>query len=110
MKMKNGPRCFFCNLKGHFKSDCNQFWGAVADAKHPCHQDLLSGEKTSQARLMNEADSRKKEVSQGTFTTKKVKTLLDDAIASKLEAVPANTPKVDYGLLALPHYRRFEKS
>ena len=33
--MKYGPRCFFCNLEGHFKSDCTQFWDAVADAKHP---------------------------------------------------------------------------
>ena len=23
--MKYGPRCFFCNLEGHFKSDCTQF-------------------------------------------------------------------------------------
>ena len=36
--MKYGPRCFFCNLEGHFKSDCTQFWDAVADGKHPRHQ------------------------------------------------------------------------
>ena len=23
---KFGPRCFFCNLESHFKSDCPQFW------------------------------------------------------------------------------------
>ena len=33
--MKYGPKYFFCNLKGHIKSDCTQFWDAVADAKHP---------------------------------------------------------------------------
>ena len=31
---KFGPRCFFCNLHRHFKSDCPQFWDAVADIKH----------------------------------------------------------------------------
>ena len=39
--MKYGPRCFFCNLEGHFKSDCTQFWVAVADAKHPRHVDRI---------------------------------------------------------------------
>ena len=49
---------------------------------------------------MNEAVSRKKEVTQGTFTTKKVKTLPDDAIASRLEAESASALKLDYGLAA----------
>ena len=35
---KFDPRCFFCNLEGHFKSDCSQFWDAVADIKHPRHE------------------------------------------------------------------------
>ena len=34
--IRYGPRCFFCNLEGHFKSDCTQFWDALAHAKHPC--------------------------------------------------------------------------
>ena len=25
LKMKYGPRCFFCNLEGNLKSDCTQF-------------------------------------------------------------------------------------
>ena len=37
-----GPRCFFCNLEGHFKSDFPQFWDAVADIKHPRHEEALS--------------------------------------------------------------------
>ena len=41
--MKYGPRCFFCNLEGHFKSDCTQFWDAVADAKHPRHEEAPFG-------------------------------------------------------------------
>ena len=49
---------------------------------------------------MYEAQSRKKEMTQGTFTTKKAKTLPDDAIASIPEAAPASALKVDYGLAA----------
>ena len=41
--MKYGPRCFFCNLEGHFNSECTQFWDAVADAKHPRYEEALSG-------------------------------------------------------------------
>ena len=49
---------------------------------------------------MNEAESRKKEGSQDTFTSKNVKTLPDDAIALRLEATPTNALKVNYGLAA----------
>ena len=98
--MKYGPRCFFCNLEGHFKSDCTQFWGAVADAKHPRHEEALSGVKASRARLMNEAESRRKETIPSTFTTKKVKTLPDEVVASNLEAESSKPLKVDYGLAA----------
>ena len=48
---KFGPRRFFCNLEGHFKSDCPQFWDAMADIKHPGHEEALSGVKASKARL-----------------------------------------------------------
>ena len=41
--VKYGQMCFFCNLEGHFKSDCTHFWDAVADAKHPRHEEALSG-------------------------------------------------------------------
>ena len=98
--MKYGPRCFFCNLEGHFKSDCTQFWDAVADAKHPRHEEALSGVKASRARLMNEAESRRKETIPSTFTTKKVKTLPDEVVASNLEAESSSPLKVDYGLAA----------
>ena len=98
--MKYGPRCFFCNLEGHFKSDCTQFWYTVADAKHPCREEAFSRVKASRARLMNVVESRKKEVTSGTFTTKKGKTLPDEAIASSLEAESAGAFRVDYGLAA----------
>ena len=98
--MKYGPRYFFCNLEGHFTSDCTQFWDAVADAKHPRHEEALSGVKASRARLMNEAESRRKETAPSTFTTKKAKTLPDEVVASSLEAESASPLKIDYGLAA----------
>ena len=98
--MKYGPRCFFCNLEGHFKSDYIRFWDGVAIAKHPGHEEALSAVKAIRARLMNEAESRRKETTPSTFTTKKVKTLPNEAVASSLEAESAGPPKVDYGLAA----------
>ena len=100
LKMKYGPRCFFCKLERHFKSDCTQFWDAMADAKHPRHEEAFSGVKASRARLMNEAESRRKKATPSTFTVKKVKTLPDEVIASSLEAGSAGPLKVDYGLAA----------
>ena len=98
--MKYGPRCFFCNFERHFKSDCTQFWDAVADAKHPRQEEALLGIKASRARLMNEAESRRKETTPSTFTTKKVKTLPDEVVASNLEVESAGPLKVDYDLAA----------
>ena len=98
--MRYEPRCFFCNLDGHFKSDCTQLWDAVADANHPRHEEAFSRVKASRARLMNEAESRKKAVITDTFTTKKEKTLPDEAIALSLEAESTGALKVDYGLAA----------
>ena len=86
--MKYGPRCFSCNFEGHFKSDCTQFWDAVADAKHPRNEEALSGVKVNRARLMNEAESRRKETTPSTFTTKKVKTMkeVEQWVRSEMES------------------------
>ena len=55
---------------------------------------------------MNEAESRKKEVTTGTSTIKKVKTVPDEAIASSLEAESAGALKVNYGLAARTALKR----
>ena len=70
------------------------------DTKHPRHEDALSGVKTSRARLINEAESRRIETTPSTFATKKVETLPDEVITSSLEAESAGPLKVDYGLAA----------
>ena len=49
---------------------------------------------------MNEAESRRKETTPSTFTTKKVKTLTDEVVTSNLEAESASPLRVDYGLAA----------
>ena len=67
---KFGPRCFFCILEGRFKSDCPQFWDAVADIKHPRHEEALSDVKASKARLLSEAEAHRKEKQQELATKK----------------------------------------
>ena len=49
---------------------------------------------------MNEAESRRKEMTPSTFATKKVKTWPDEVVASNLEAESSSPLKVDYGLAA----------
>ena len=48
---KSAPKCFFCKLKSHFKSDCQQSWDAVADIKQPRQEEAFSVVKASQAQL-----------------------------------------------------------
>ena len=81
-----GPRSFFCNLEGHFKSNCPQLWDAVADIKHPRLEEALSGIKTSKSRLMSEAEARRKGRPQK-LATKKMQAVLEET--SELE------PKID---------------
>ena len=74
---KFGPRCFFCNLEDYFKSDYPQFWDTVADIKHPRHEEALSGVKASKARLLSEAEARRKEKPQE-LATKKMQAVTDE--------------------------------
>ena len=74
---KFGPKCFFSNLEGHFKSDCPQFWDSVADIKHPRHKEALWGVKASKARLLSEVEARRKEKPQE-LATKKMQSVTEE--------------------------------
>ena len=91
---KFGPRCFFCNLEGQFKSDCPQFWDAVADIKHPRREEALSSMKASKARLLSEAEARRKEKPQE-LTTEKVQAVTEE-IREPEPMIAVDDFKIDY--------------
>ena len=91
---KFGPRCFFCNLEGHFKSDCRQFWDAVADFKHPRHEDASSGVKANKARLLSRAEARRKEKPQA-LATKKMQAVTEE-IREPEPVIAVDDFKIDY--------------
>ena len=88
----------------------HSIWDAVADAKHPRHEQALLGVKASRARLMNEAESRRKETTPSTLTTKKLKNLPNEVVASSLVAESAGPLKVDYGLAARTALQNVQRS
>ena len=91
---KFGPRCFFCNLEGHFKSDCSQFWDAVADINHPRHEEALSGVKASKARLLSEAEARRKDKPQE-LAAKKMQAVTEETREPE-PVTAADDFKIDY--------------
>ena len=91
---KFGPRCFFCNLEGQYKSDCPQFWDAVAIIKHPRHEKALSGVKASKARLLSEAEARRKDRPQE-LATKKMQAVTEE-ICEPEPVAAADDFKIDY--------------
>ena len=91
---KFDPRCFFCNLEDHFKSDCPQFWDAVADIKHPRHEEALSGVKASKARLLSEAEARRKDKPQE-LATKKMQAVIEMTCEPE-PVTAADDFKIDY--------------
>ena len=93
-------------MEGHFKSGCPQFWYAVADIKHPRQEEALSGVKASKARLLSEAEVRRKEKPQE-LATKKMQAVTEETC--EMELVTAMDDfKIDYRAAARDALKRVQ--
>ena len=104
---KFGPRCFFCNLEGHFKSDFPQFWDAVADIKHPRHEEALSKVKASKARLLSETEARRKDKPQE-LATKKTRAVTEETCEPE-PGTGADAFNFDYRAAAMDALNRVQQ-
>ena len=106
---KFGPTCFFCKFEGHFKSDCQQFWDAVADFKHPRHEKALSGVKASKARarLLSEAEKRRKDKPHE-LATKKMQAVTEETREPE-PVTAADDFKIDYRAAARDALNRVQQ-
>ena len=96
----------FCNLEGHFKFDCPQFWDAVADINHPRHEEVLSGVKASKARLLSEAEASRKEKPEE-LATKKMQAVAEEVRDSE-PVTAADDFKIDYRAAATDALNRVQ--
>ena len=97
---------FFCNLEGHFKSDCPQIWDGVADIKHPRHEEALSDVKANKARLLSEAEARRKEKPQE-LALKKMQAVTEE-IREPVPVAAADDFKIDYRTAARDSLKRVQ--
>ena len=104
---KFGPRCFFCNLECHFKSDCPHFWDAVVDINHPKHGESLSIVNARKARLLSEAEARRKEKPQE-LATKKMQAVTEK-ICEAEPVIAVDDFKIDYKAAARDVLRRVQQ-
>ena len=94
-------------MEGHFKSDCPQFWDAVAYIKHPRHEEASSGVKASKARLLSEAEARRKEKPQE-LATKKMQAVTEETCEPE-PVTAADDFKIDYRAAARDALNRVQQ-
>ena len=99
--------CLFCNLEGHFKSDCPQCWDAVADIKRPSHDEALSGVKATKYCLLSEGEARRKEKPQELATKKKQ--AVTEEICEPEPLTAADDFKIDYRAAARDALNRVQQ-
>ena len=89
MIAKFGPRCFLCKLKSLFKSDCLQFWFAVAEVKHP----RLKGQQGTPDERGRSTHEREEKPQ--VLATKKMQTVLEETSGTENETA-VNVLRIDF--------------